>query len=206
MAKDKSHDEDGQEGVAEGEEGNPKKGKKGLILIVVGLLVLLIGGGAGLYFSGMLDSVLGKGTEEAATEETAPAEGEHEAAAAEGEHGEKAAEGEHGEKKAGKPGDPVFVDLPEFLVNLNTGTGRGTSFLKATVTLDLPSEEAAKRVEAMKPRIVDSFNTYLRELRTSDLAGSAGINRLREELMMRINKAIEPEQVNDVLFKEIVVQ
>lgn len=206
MAKDKKakeKDTEATEAAVEGEEGAPKKGKKGLIIIIL-VVLLLGGGGAGAYFMGMLDGLLGKHTEEGAAEgEEPPVEGEHgEAAPAEGEHG---GEGEEG--KAGHAaGAPIFYDLPEFLVNLNTGTGRGTSFLKATITLELPSEEALKQVELMLPRIKDTMNTYLREMRTSDLAGSAGIYRLREELLLRINKTIEPQQVKDVLFKDIIVQ
>ena len=200
MAKDKSKKEEEREedAGAESEEGAPKKGKKGLIIILA-VLLLLLGGGAGAYFTGMLDGLLGKHEEVAA--EATPAEGEH-VAPAEGEH---AAVGEDGKPKR-PAGAPIFYDLPEFLVNLNTGTGRSASFLKATITLELPSEEAVAQVEAMLPRIKDTMNTYLRELRTADLAGSAGIYRLREELLMRVNKAIQPQQVNDVLFKDIVVQ
>jgi flagellar FliL protein len=53
---------------------------------------------------------------------------------------------------------------------------------------------------------MDAVNTYLRELRASDLSGSAGIQRLREELLIRANKSLAPVKINDVLFKEIVVQ
>jgi flagellar protein FliL len=99
----------------------------------------------------------------------------------------------------------VYYTLPEFLVNLNSG-GKQTSFLKTTVILELSSQLDVVRVEANLPRLLDAFNTYLRELRASDLAGSAGIQRLREELLLRANKALAPLKVNDVLFKEIVVQ
>jgi flagellar FliL protein len=205
MAKDKKEKEKDTEATedaaVEGEEGAPKKGKKGLIIIVL-VVLLLGGGGAGAYFMGFLDGLLGKHAAAEGEEAAPPAEGEHgEAAPAEGEHGEEGKDG-----KAHVAGAPIFYDLPEFLVNLNTGTGRGTSFLKATITLELPSEEAVKQVELMLPRIKDTMNTYLREMRTSDLAGSAGIYRLREELLLRINKTIEPQQVKDVLFKDIIVQ
>jgi flagellar FliL protein len=46
----------------------------------------------------------------------------------------------------------------------------------------------------------------MRELRPIDLNGSAGLFRLREELTRRVNTTIAPQQVNAVLFKEIVVQ
>ena len=45
-----------------------------------------------------------------------------------------------------------------------------------------------------------------RELRKSDLEGSAGIYRLKEELRRRINVAIFPAQVDAILFKELLVQ
>ena len=54
--------------------------------------------------------------------------------------------------------------------------------------------------------IRDSFQTYLRELRLDDLRGSAGMYRLREELLTRINVAVQPSKVSAVLFKEMLVQ
>ena len=54
--------------------------------------------------------------------------------------------------------------------------------------------------------MVDNFQVYLRELRVEDLRGSAGIYRLREELLARVNSAVRPTKVKDVLFKEMLVQ
>lgn len=189
MAKD-------EEDIDEGAEGqSPRKGKR-LILVIVIVVALLGAAGAGLYFSGMLP-IPGAEEGEVAAEEGHAEEEEH--AAAEGEHG-----GEHGAGETKATG-PVFYDMPEFLINLNTG-GRGTSFLKMKIALELPSQEMVQKVQAIEPRITDSINTYLRELRVSDLSGSAGLYRLREELLMRINKSLQPDQVNDVLFKEMIVQ
>lgn len=99
----------------------------------------------------------------------------------------------------------VYYTLPEFLVNLNSA-GKSQVFLKTTVVLEVAKATDVPFIESNLPRIVDGINTYLRELRSSDLAGSAGIQRLREEILFRVNKAITPVQINDVLFKEIVVQ
>lgn len=99
----------------------------------------------------------------------------------------------------------VYYSMPEMIINLST-PGKNASFLKATVILELQSTLDAVTVEANLPRLMDAFNTYVRELRPSDLSGSAGITRLREELLLRANKALEPMKINDVLFKEIVVQ
>ena len=99
----------------------------------------------------------------------------------------------------------VYYTMPQFLVNLNA-TGKSQVFLKTTVVLEVAKATDVPYIESNLPRLVDGINTYLRELRSSDLAGSAGIQRLREEILLRVNKAIAPMQVNDVLFKEIIVQ
>ncbi len=58
----------------------------------------------------------------------------------------------------------------------------------------------------MMPRIIDNFQVYLRELRVEDLKGSAGMYRLREEMLIRVSAAVAPAKINDVLFKEMLVQ
>lgn len=101
---------------------------------------------------------------------------------------------------------PVFLDLPDTLVNLsNTGSER-TQYLKVKVVLELPDQAMAQQVQPMLPRVMDAFQTYLRELRPTDLDGSAGLYRLKEELTRRVNASIAPNRVNAILFKEIVVQ
>ena len=100
----------------------------------------------------------------------------------------------------------VFVDMPDVLVNLNnTGSDR-TQYLKVKVVLELPDAKVEEEIKPVMPRIMDTFQTYLRELRPTDLDGSAGLYRLQEELTRRVNIAIAPNKVNAVLFKEIVVQ
>jgi len=162
---------EGAEGEAEAKGG----GKKKLIMIVGGAVGLLLVAGAGLYFTGMLDSLLGK---------------KHAPAVAE----------------APPPKPMVFFDLPDFLVNLNSGGAKKASFLKLSVSLELEKQEDTARLQAVMPRIVDNFQIYLRELRVDDLRGSGGIYRLREELLARVNAAVAPVKVNDVLFKEMLVQ
>jgi flagellar protein FliL len=110
-------------------------------------------------------------------------------------------------KAAAVPVKPTtFMDVPEVLVNLsNVGTDR-TQYLKVKVVLELPDAALQPQIQTAMPRVMDAFQTYLRELRPSDLDGSAGLYRLKEELTRRVNAAISPSRVNAVLFKEIVVQ
>ena len=102
---------------------------------------------------------------------------------------------------------PAFLDMPEVLVNLSTAGGNErTQYLKVKVVLELPDQEMAVQIQPIMPRLMDTFQTYLRELRPTDLDGSAGLYRLKEELTRRVNAAIAPSRINAVLFKEIVVQ
>ena len=181
-------DEDG-EGDDDGEKSKEKsKGGSKKLLIIVGLVVfLVIGAGAAVFFTGLLDPLLGGG------EETA----EHS-------DGGEASGGEDGENAEGG-GPAVFHDMPEMIVTLNTG-GRKQVFLKITVSLELRSASDIAKIQSLMPRIVDNFQVYLRELRIDDLKGSAGMYRLREELLTRVRAAAHPAKINGVLFKEMLVQ
>ena len=166
-------------------EAKPKGGMSGKVLILLGVLpnLLLIGGIAGAYFMGLLDPLFNPqmpdGAQAAKVEEAAPPE----------------LEGD----------DSVFYKLPDLLVNLNVG-GRKSAYLKLSVSLELPDGSHVDHLDRVRPRIIDSFQVYLRELRVDDLTGSAGIQRLREELLYRVNAAVKPAVVRDVLFKEMLIQ
>jgi flagellar FliL protein len=162
-------------------DGLPRKkfsGKK-LVLFIILPLVLLIGVGGGVYSSGILTSLLGAGDEQA------------EAAA--------------GEQASDPMANPIFYDLPDMLVNLNSA-GKRPSFLKIRISIQLSKAEEVQAIERVLPRIVDNFQVYLRELRLEDLKGSAGMYRLRQELLLRITAAAHPVKVRDVLFREMLVQ
>jgi flagellar FliL protein len=114
------------------------------------------------------------------------------------------AEEAHAEAPAAKP--PAFVEVPEMLVNLIGLPGDRVQYLKVRVVLEVREEKLIEAIKPNMPRVTDIFQTYLRELRVGDLNGSAGLFRLKEELTRRVNVAVAPNQVNAVLFKEIVIQ
>ncbi|MBL9095517.1 MAG: flagellar basal body-associated FliL family protein [Alphaproteobacteria bacterium] len=198
--KDKAKDADAKaEGEAAAEGAPKKKGLLGFIpkinlsrktlMFVVAPAVLVVALGAGAYF------FLFSGGEE---EQVAEA-GHGEAGHGEGDHGE----GAHGE---GAP-HPVFFEVPDILVNV-ASDGDKPAFLKLSVSLELEGEEEAAKaaIEPVMPRVVDQLQTYLRELRVEDLSGSASVYRLKEELLRRVNLAVEPVKVKDVLFREMIIQ
>ena len=186
MAEDLEEDFEEGEGSEESGDSAPRHkgggggGKKKLILFIVAPVLLVVGLGAGAYFSGMLDGLLKPSASHA---EKKPA----------------------AEEKPQEVQAAVFYDLPEILVNLNT-QGRKQSFLKIRISLELESALDVGKIEQVMPRIIDNFQVYLRELRVEDLRGSGGIYRLREELLTRVNAAATPVKVTDVLFKEMLVQ
>lgn len=103
------------------------------------------------------------------------------------------------------PPNITFDDMPDIIVNIQSADAT-PAYLKLTVSLELDSLEEKTGIEALKPRIVDQFQGYLRELRVDDLKGSAGVVRLKEELLRRINAAAAPYRVRDVLLKQMIVQ
>ncbi len=187
--KDASRETGGEDAAAEdgGAKAKPKIPKKtliiagaaggGVLLVVIIVLVL------------MLTGVFG-GKKEEAPEAAVPT---------------ISAAGGHGKKDEARSGEAVFYDLGEMVVNL-ASDGKRRTFLKLVVQLELESTSDKDAIEALKPRIVDNFQTYLRELRVDDLKGSAGLYRLREELLFRVTEAVYPIKIRDVLFQQMLVQ
>jgi len=101
--------------------------------------------------------------------------------------------------------ETFIFNLPTMTVNLR-GDGEREQFMKLTVALEVANEEVMTEIQPRLAKVVDAFQVYLRELRKSDLEGSAGIYRLKEELRRRVNIAVFPAQVDSILFKEILVQ
>ena len=101
--------------------------------------------------------------------------------------------------------ETFFYELPKMVVNLSSEAG-SEQFLKLSVSLEVADETMIESIEPRIARVLDAFQVYLRELRVSDLEGSAGIFRLKEELRRRVNLALYPVQIESILFKEILVQ
>jgi len=163
------------------EAAKGKRSGKGKLLLLI-LPVVLIGAGAGAWFSGLLGGLIG---------------GKAEA------HAETAAANGPGASTA--PKAPVFVDMPEIVANLNA-PGRRSNYIRLRSKLEVARAADVATVEAAMPRLLDLYTTYLREMRPEELRGSSGTQRLREELIARANLILAPARVNDILFLELLVQ
>ena len=187
--------------AADGEaDAAPAKKKLPLLFIIVPAALLVLGGGGGAAFVLM----------------------QPKAAAAEGGHGEKAAGHAPAKKSGGGHGaaegeaDPalgvisdgpdgvVFFTLPDMVVNIQAPGGRPT-FLKLKLTLEMKDASLAYHLQSEMPRMQDMFQSFLRELRPEDLAGSAGSFQLRAEILRRVNLIAAPGKVDAVLIEEMLV-
>lgn len=100
----------------------------------------------------------------------------------------------------------TYYEMPELLVNIQTSSSKRKPYLRLAVKFEIHDPEAVKTLDLIKPRIIDAFQVYLRELRVDDLEGSTGSQRLKEELLKRVNTVAAPVKVIDVLFQVFVVQ
>ena len=169
-----------QQSETESEQSRPAVAPKRKILLLLVPIFLVVGTVIGLYFSGMADSFL---TEKPSEESEASVQ----------------------EDKQIKEG-VTFFDIPEILVNLSVRSGQKPIYFKIKVTLEMNSAEDAEQAEKMLPRIIDSLQFYLREMRLEEIQGSIGTYRLKEEINIRLNRILAPIKVNEVLFKEILIQ
>lgn len=182
---------DGAEG--EGEEGGKKKPPLKLIIIAAVAGVVILGGGGAAAFL-----LLGKPP---AHEAGKPAKEEKKK---EKKEERKPGKGDNGVTIAEGPDGVMFYTLPSMVVNMQTADGRPT-FLKLTLTLELPDSEVADALDPNLPRLTDMFQMFLRELRPEDLSGSQGGYQLRMEILRRVNLVIAPAKVNSVLIEEMLI-
>jgi len=103
------------------------------------------------------------------------------------------------------PPQVAFSDVPDILVNIQSSDGT-PAYLKLSLSLEMDNDLEKTGMTALMPRLVDQFQSYLRELRVEDLKGSEGVLRLKEELLRRVNASAAPYKVRDVLLKQMIVQ
>jgi flagellar FliL protein len=116
----------------------------------------------------------------------------------------KAAEAE---KAAQLKKKAFFFDLPEITVNLAGAPGQERpAYLKLKLALEVEDQKMIADIQPLMPRVIDNFQIFLRELRPTDLEGSAGLYRLKEELVRRVNASIYPARIEAILFKDVLVQ
>ncbi len=177
-------------------EGGGKKDRKPLIMsLVVGLVCLLIGGGA-MFF--LKDTIAGPPAEP---------EGAEGAAAAPAEAGAAGTTGAAGATVAGAPAaaKTAVVELESFTLNLKDSAGGRKLAMKLALE-GPPTLQAA--VELRKAHIRDAVITLASDYSYLDLDGADGRLRLRDEIQRNLNTVLESQgvEVQRVYYTEFVVQ
>jgi len=169
--------------IKNGEEEAPKKGKKGLLIGIIGALVL---GGGGFYatYSGM---ILGPKTDSG-----------HESASDDG-HG-ASSDGGSGAMVASS--DVAFIALEPLIITL--GKYATSRHLRFRAHLEVYPAATAD-VEHLTPRILDVLNTYLRAISETELEDPASMNRLRAQMLRRVQVVVGEGKVKDLLITEFVL-
>lgn len=179
MTDDRNPDTEEDKAATPAAEPEPEKkpGSSKMLFVILAVVVVLIGAAvAVLFFTNFGKKLRGIEVEEPVAEASIPAK-------------------------------DIFFEIDEMVVNLMTNRDvKKPPFLRLNITLEVESEEDMKNMEIVKPRIVDSFQVYLRQLRMEDLEGSAGIMKLKEELLRRANEAGKPIKVKKVLLGNIIMQ
>lgn len=99
----------------------------------------------------------------------------------------------------------LFVEAPQMVVSVRGGDGRA-HFLKLRFVIVASSEGKADEIKDKMPIVVDSLQSFLRELRPEDLAGSAAVYRIKEEIMIRMRRSFGPDTIEDVLIQDLIEQ
>ncbi len=98
---------------------------------------------------------------------------------------------------------PIYR-LDPFTVNL-ADTGR-SRFLRVVLQLELDAPPAAAELDSIEPRVRDATLTLLSSKRSGELATVGDKERLRNEIIHRLNGLLSAGKVIEVYFTEFVVQ
>lgn len=183
--ENKNENSDANGGTENGSESGSHKRKIVMLLMPI---LLVIGAVVGVYFSGITDSLF------VPSGETVSSSGDGEDSPEVIEEGRV------------KQGSAFFYDVPEILVNLSGKPGQKPVYFKVKVSLELENPQDAPKIDLLLPRVIDSMQFYLREMRIEELQGSMGTYRLKEELLGRLNRVLAPTRINEVLLKDVLIQ
>jgi flagellar FliL protein len=175
---------EGLEGVAGAAGAEGAKAKKGKLIPIVAVVVLLAAGAGAAWYLGLLPQRAAKDAES----------GEPQAAPAAAEQA----------KPAGKPGAVGSMrPLDPFLANL--ADENGARYLKMSLQVEFLGDPPAS-FDARLPQIRDVILTLVTSKTFADIRTPEGKERLREDIIDRINHVLAKEAVKSVYFTEFIVQ
>ncbi|MCR9178364.1 MAG: flagellar basal body-associated FliL family protein [Alphaproteobacteria bacterium] len=158
---------------------------KKLLIFILLPLILLIGGGAGAAFMGLIpgmDGLFGGGEEEEVVEDlTVPP------------------------SYTPAPVESVTYTLPEFVLNLQTKRTYPV-FLLLSLVVETRDEGARNEVAAQEPRIRDAMIVYLSSLTPAELNGYEGVERVRQRSWEILRDIVSKEALLNVQVAKMTVK
>ena|GEM_PF-192698 len=206
-------DDDDDLGVKKGGEkeagaSSKDRGKLKLIILIAATVVLSIGGTVGvlkIFGSGSQPEprVESHGATDAAEPGVPPVAPQRPG----GGHGQApetlpGAGPEGGE--AGFHAAAFNVEFKPFIVNLTDVGGR--RMLKLTMSVEAETQELADEINAKMPQFRDTVLLLLSSIQSDDVAGLDGKQRLKNQMINRINLNLTRGKIRNLYFSEIVVQ
>jgi flagellar protein FliL len=177
-----------------GAEAKAKPKKKPMLLfalIGVGALLLLGGGG---FFAWKIFM---------APKSNTPTDNAHGGGAAKNGHG--GSEAKEGEKGGGEGGATIILE--PFLVNL--ADQDANRYLKASIRILVANAEVAKKAsenEVLMPRLRDSILNILSTKVANEIISNEGKQKLKKEILEKINEFIPEKAAKEIFFTDFVVQ
>jgi len=95
-----------------------------------------------------------------------------------------------------------FVAIDPLVISLPSSNGR--DHLRFAAQLEVPPQYVAE-VEAIKPRIVDVLNGYLRAVELAELEDPTTLVRLRGQMLRRVQVVAGDGRILDLLIMEFVL-
>ncbi len=98
---------------------------------------------------------------------------------------------------------PIY-ELDKFVVNLITK--RGKRYLRVKISLELDTENVIGELEMKKVVLSDTIIDTLTSRTKQELSTSKGKNRLKDELISKINASLIDGMITNVFFTEFIIQ
>lgn len=106
---------------------------------------------------------------------------------------------------ASAAGKSSYIEVPAITVNLRGGDTQAR-FLKLRFIIVAADAGKVEGIKERLPVVLDALQPFLRELRPEDLAGSAAVFRIKEEMMARATQALGAGTIRDVLIQDLLQQ
>ena len=111
-----------------------------------------------------------------------------------------------GHKMPCETGNPCYYAMPKLVMNLASTSGTRAVMMELELSLESSSPSSFNKVPELMPRLKDTLNSFLRELRVEDLNGSGATYTLRRELLKRFNTVLDPKKIDAVLIEGMLIQ